>query len=74
MSDGQDAFDSMMSDMDRLEKEQNPFKLVFGFIRIILKLFWKVIEWWIKSILKMLKWLMRRNQPVQRQLQLPVAR
>lgn len=63
-----DGFDGIMQDMDSLEKEDNPFRLVFGFIKIIFKLFWRVIAWWMKGIIKMIKWLMKRNQPQQPQL------
>jgi len=68
-------FDSLMQDMDGLENEKSPFRLVFGFIKLLLKMFMLVITWWIKSLVKMMKWLMQRNQPkLQPPQDLPIAR
>jgi len=60
-----DRFDEILAEMDGLEKEKSPLRLVFGFMKVLFKMFWMVIEWWIKSMIKMLRWLMRRSQPAQ---------
>ena len=52
---------------DDLEKEENPFKITFKIIKLIIKLAWRGIVWTIKSIKKMVLWIMRRRNQNQQQ-------
>lgn len=67
-----ETFDGWEKDYESLEKEENPFRLMFKVFRMMLKFAWNAFKFVMMQLRNMILWIMRRNQRPQSQVMYPV--